>query len=210
MVEWLSRIGRAINPFNKQDRREMLEMMSSIAEDVAIIRKANEIRVKKVQDYAVKLAKVEAERQEEQRLFMAVLDHLDDMVWAKDNDGKYIMANKSFREKFCYGMPWDELKGKNDREIAIEFKRRVGDMNHTFGEVCANSDEVIKMTEKAREFLEYGNINGKLVKLIVNKSPVYSGEGLMFATCGSGRDVTWLHDKLEEALNSCSGMCQES
>lgn len=209
MVEWLRRLLRLFNPYNKDDRREMLETMSSIAEDVAIIRKANEIRTKKVTDYALMLAKVEAERAEEQRLFLAVIDHLDDMVWAKDTDGKYIMANRAFREKFCYGMTWEELKGRDDKEIAAEFKRRVGDANHTFGEVCANSDEIIKKTEIAREFLEYGNINGKLIKLVVNKSPVYGGDGLMFATCGSGRDITWLHDKLEEALKSC-GMCQDS
>ena len=36
------------------------------------------------------------------------------MVWAKDLDGRYIVANKAFREKFCYGLSWNELQGKND------------------------------------------------------------------------------------------------
>lgn len=189
--------------------KDMLKIVNEIAVDVAAIRKANEIRVTKVAEYKKRLEELQAKREEEQLLFMSVLDHLDDMVWAKDVSGRYIMANKAFREKFCYGMTWDELRGKTDVEIAKVFKAKVGNENHTFGEVCANSDEVIKRTNKAREFLEYGNINGELVKLIVNKSPVYDGDGVLFATCGSGRNITWLHDKLEEAMEYCSS-CQGS
>lgn len=195
--------------FNNDKRKDMLCTVNDIAIDVAAIRRANEIRVSKVAQYKKELQELHTKREEEQKLFMSILDHLEDMVWAKDTNGRYIMANKAFREKFCYGMTWDELKGKTDSEIAAIFKKKVGDKNHTFGEVCANSDEVIKQTNKAREFLEYGNINGKLVKLIVNKSPVYDLEGTLFATCGSGRDVTWLHEKLEKAINYCSG-CKDS
>lgn len=189
--------------FSPAKSRDMLKVVNEIAVDVAAIRKANEIRVSKVAEYKRRLEELQAKREEEQLLFMSVLDHLDDMVWAKDMNGKYIMANKAFREKFCYGMTWEALKGKTDVEIAKIFKDEVGDENHTFGEVCANSDEIIKRTNKAREFLEYGNINGELVKLIVNKSPVYDGDEMLFAICGSGRNVTWLHDKLEEAMKRC-------
>lgn len=195
--------------FSPAKSKDMLKVVNEIAVDVAAIRKANEIRVSKVAEYKRRLEELQAKREEEQLLFMSVLDHLDDMVWAKDVSGRYIMANKAFREKFCYGMTWEELRGKTDVEIARIFKDKVGNENHTFGEVCANSDEIIKRTNKAREFLEYGNINGELVKLIVNKSPVYDGDGTLFATCGSGRNVTWLHDKLEEAMRYCSS-CEGS
>lgn len=192
------------SPFSSRKKKDMLDAVNDIACDVASIREINEKRVQKVREYKKQLEELQAKRREEQKLFMSVVDHLDDMVWAKDKHGRYIMANKAFREKFCYKMEWDELRGKTDIEIAQIFKKKVGDGNHTFGEVCANSDEVVIKTNQAREFLEYGNINGKLVKLIVNKSPVYDGDGVLFATCGSGRDVTWLHDKLEKALNFCS------
>lgn len=175
----------------------------SIQSDVKEIKDCHLTRKHKVEEYQKALREERESRHKEQQLFLSVLDHLDDMVWAKALDGKYIMANKAFREKFCYGMTWDELQGKTDQEIAAVFKAKVGDKNHTFGEVCANSDEIIKRTQKAREFLEYGNIDGKLVKLVVNKSPVYTDGGVMYATCGTGRDITWLHDSLEVALRSC-------
>lgn len=205
----IDKICDMFSPFSVSRQKDMLGVVNDIASDVAAIKNLNETRIKKVRDYKKQLGELEAKRKEEQRLFTSVIDHLDDMVWAKDKFGRYIMANKAFREKFCYGMTWDELKGRTDVEIATEFKRRVGNDNHTFGEVCANSDEVIFKTNQAREFLEYGNINGKLVKLIVNKSPVYDGDGVLFATAGSGRDVTWLHDKLEKALNFCSS-CKDT
>lgn len=44
------------------------------------------------------------ERKKERNLRNSVLDHLDDMVWAKDLDGKYLMTNKSFRK--CSILEW--------------------------------------------------------------------------------------------------------
>lgn len=48
--------------------------------------------------------KLKKQLDKEKNLRDAVLNHSDDMVWAKDLYGKYLMTNKSFREKFCYGM----------------------------------------------------------------------------------------------------------
>ena len=144
----------------------------------------------------------------EKNLRNAILDHLDDMIWAKDLEGKYIMTNKSFRERFCYGLRDDEILGKDDIELATLFKSKVGNENHTFGEVCGNSDAVVKDVQQAVKFLEFGNINGSLMKLVVNKSPLCDHKGNMFAVCGSGRDVTEWHNDLEraiEASNCCLG-----
>jgi hypothetical protein len=99
-------------------------------------------------------------------------------------------------------MTWDELEGKIDPEIAQIFKRKVGCENHTFGEVCANSDQIIHETEEARQFLEHGMIDGKLMKLVVHKSPVYDMEGTLYAVCGTGRDVTEWHDELMDAIEA--------
>lgn len=152
------------------------------------------------------LIELKARLRYEQNLRSAVLDHLDDMVWAKDMDGKYLMTNKAFREKFCYGLSDSEILGKNDVELAGIFKAKVGNENHTFGEVCKNSDLVIHETREAMKFLEKGNINGKVMKLVVNKSPLTDYKGHMYGTCGTGRDVTEWHTSLEKAIegdNSC-------
>ena len=177
--------------------------------DVKHIRKCYDDSQEAINKYKHELEAERKDRIKEQNLFVSVMDHIDDMLWSKDLDGRYIVANKAFREKFCYGLEWAEMQGKNDVELAKIFKDKVGNENHTFGEVCANSDEVILRTEVAKEFLEYGKINGKMMKLVVNKSPVYNYQGTMFATCGTGRDITSWHDALEQVIrnvhakNSC-------
>lgn len=144
----------------------------------------------------------------EVNLRSSILDHLDDMVWCKDLEGKYLMTNKSFREKFCYGFNDADILGKTDIELAKEFKTRVGDENHTFGEKCFNSDLLIHDVQEALQFLESGNINGNMLKLVVNKSPIRDYKGRMFGVVGSGRDVTDWHTSLEKAIessNACFG-----
>ena len=175
--------------------------------DVKHIRERYDETIKAIEKYKEDLRKEREIRIKEKNLFISVLDHLDDLVWAKDMDGKYIVANKAFREKFCYGISWEDLQGKTDQELAKEFKHLVGEENHTFGEMCANSDVVIHETKVPKQFLEEGNINGKLMKLVVNKSPVYNFEGKMFATCGSGRDVTEWHDAVEKAIKELKAEC---
>lgn len=175
--------------------------------DVKHIREKYDDTIHAIEKYKEDLRKEREIREKEKNLFLSVLDHLDDLVWAKDIDGKYIVANKAFREKFCYGISWEDLQGKTDQELAKKFKHLVGEENHTFGEMCANSDVIIHETKVPQQFLEEGNINGKLMKLVVNKSPVYNFEGKMFATCGSGRDVTEWHNSVEKAIKELSAEC---
>ena len=175
--------------------------------DVKHIREKYDETINAIEKYKEDLRIEKESRQKERNLFLSVLDHLDDMVWAKDIEGKYIVANKAFREKFCYGISWEDLQGRTDIELAAQFKKLVGEENHTFGEMCANSDVPIQETRIPQKFLEEGNINGKLMKLVVNKSPVFNHRGEMFATCGSGRDVTEWHDAVEKAIKELRCEC---
>ena len=175
--------------------------------DVKHIREKYDETMAAIEKYKEDLRIEKESRQKERNLFLSVLDHLDDMIWAKDINGKYIVANKAFREKFCYGISWEDLQGRTDMELALRFKKLVGEENHTFGELCANSDIPIQETKIPQKFLEEGNINGKLMKLVVNKSPVFNHRGEMFATCGSGRDVTEWHDAVEKAIKELRCEC---
>ena len=178
-----------------------------ISSDVKLIREKYDETIKAIDDYKKELELERDKRTKERNLFLSVLDHLDDMVWAKDLEGKYIVANKAFREKFCYGITWDELQGMTDIELAKKFKKQVGELNHTFGEKCANSDVVVQRSGLPQKFLEDGNINGKLMKLVVNKSIVVNYKDEMFAICGSGRDVTEWYTSLEKAIKNLKAEC---
>ena len=201
LSEILKMIWRQINIF------DIPQLTRDISSDVKHIRKYYDDSQKAIENYKIELERERKERIKEQNLFVSVMDHIEDMLWSKDLDGRYIVANKAFRNKFCYELEWNEMQGKNDIELAKIFKDKVGNENHTFGEVCANSDEVIIRNEIAKEFMEYGLINGKMMKLVVNKSPVYNNKGELCATCGTGRDITDWHDSLEEAINKVREGC---
>lgn len=198
---WLKSFLQYINIF------DIPRLAREISCDVKHIREKYDETMAAIEKYKEDLRIEKESRQKERNLFLSVLDHLDDMIWAKDIDGKYIVANKAFREKFCYGISWEDLQGRTDIELAIQFKKLVGEDNHTFGEMCANSDVPIQETKIPQKFLEEGNINGKLMKLVVNKSPVFNYQGEMFATCGSGRDVTEWHDAVEKAIQELRCEC---
>ena len=197
----LNKILNMINIF------DIPRLTREISYDVKLIRDRYEETIKAIDDYKKELELERDKRARERNLFLSVLDHLDDMVWAKDLDGKYIVANRAFREKFCYGITWDELQGMTDVELAKKFKKQVGEQNHTFGELCANSDVVVQETGLPQKFLEDGNVNGKLMKLIVNKSIVVNQDNEMFAICGSGRDVTEWYTSLEKAIKNLKAKC---
>ena len=198
---WLKSFLQYINIF------DIPRLAREISCDVKHIREKYDETITSIEKYKEALQLEKENRQKERNLFLSVLDHLDDMIWAKDIYGKYIVANKAFREKFCYGILWDDLQGKTDVELSVEFKKLVGEENHTFGEMCANSDILVQQTRIPQKFLEEGNINGKLMKLVVNKSPVFNYQGEMFATCGSGRDVTEWHDAVEKAIQELRCEC---
>lgn len=201
IIENIKKFLKAINIF------DIPKLTREISCDVKHIKQCyNENKIA-IEEYKKELERVKQAREEEQLLFISVIDHLDDMLWAKDINGKYIVANKAFREKFCYGLTWEELRGKTDIELAKKFKKLVGEENHTFGEMCANSDVIIHESKLPQEFLESGNINGNLMKLVVNKSPVFNKDGDMYATCGTGRDVTKWHNDIEKAIQEIKDGC---
>ena len=109
-----------------------------------------------------------------------------DMIWLKDLNGRYMYANNTIREGLlCHRNP----VGLNDRELAEMAKKRFGDANHTFGEKCANSDEITVERNEPSRFLENGKVRGKMLYLEVFKTPLYAGDE-MVGVCGVGRDIT--------------------
>lgn len=123
----------------------------------------------------------------------AVAETVPDMMWCKDIDGKYLYANKAIKEGLIFS---DDPIGKDDIELALAAKARFGSDNHTFGEICGNSDQVViakvndgTFTKDDGRFLESGKIKGKMVYLEVFKAPMIVN-GKLTGVVGTGRDMT--------------------
>lgn len=115
-------------------------------------------------------------------------DTLPDLIWAKDLDDRYLFANTAIREKLLKCRAGEILKGKDDLFFAT--RERNEGHQHTFGEICINSDEIVKKTGKKGRFLEDGLVRGVYLALDVHKAPMFDEKGNIIGTVGAGRDVT--------------------
>lgn len=123
----------------------------------------------------------------------AMIENLPDMLWFKDKTGKYIYANKAIRENLLFS---NYPIGKTDVELALAAKERFGDRNHTFGEVCENSDvDVLENRYVGKPYVESAKVRGKMLHLEVNKSIVEIG-GEVIGVVGIARDITTYREEL--------------
>ena len=139
-------------------------------------------------------------------LLKLLTEHLPDMLWVKDVEGKYIYANKAICDNLLMAKDTNEPIGKGDVFFALREREAHKDKPewHTFGELCFNSDQVVIDNNKAMKFEEYGNVKGKLMYLEVYKAPFYDKDGNTIGTVGAGRDITELKNiqlDLEKSLH---------
>ena len=186
---------------NKQQQTPILD---------SIINKVNDLgetllQIKEELEFEKCVLKEQMEYKE--ALLTSIIEVMPDMVWLKLLDGTYEIANKTIRNELLFD---DNPIGKNDIELSQNAKLRFGERNHTFGEVCGDSDRIVvelakegKFTKDSGRFLEYGKIKGKMMYLEVNKAPVYV-KGELIGVCGSSRDITYYY---ENSNNHKCGKC---
>ncbi len=136
-----------------------------------------------------------------------VSDNIPDPIWAKDMDNRYTFANQALCDIILKCNTPTEVIGHTDIEFAE--KERAGGQQHTFGEICIDSDQVTQETRKPCRFFEDGLVRGRYIALDVHKAPLWDGS-TMIGTVGCGRDITALkasetalqkaHDELEHRV----------
>ena len=130
----------------------------------------------------------ESRYQEMYRMMKLMANTVPDMIWAKDLDNRYIFANKPIREKLLMCKDGESPIGKHDMYFAA--RERLEGYNHTFGEVCVDSDGIVKQNRQFGRFLEDGLVRGNYLALDVHKAPLLNENGKLIGTVGAGRDVT--------------------
>jgi PAS domain S-box-containing protein len=139
----------------------------------------------------------ESEYQELYKMLRLMTDNVPDLIWAKDTDDRYIFANQAICDKLLKFKQPDEAMGKNDIQIAQ--KERDAGHNHTYGEICLNSDNIVRKMKTPGRFLEEGLVRNKYLVLDVHKAPFWGPDGELIGTVGCGRDVT-KEKQIESAL----------
>ena len=122
------------------------------------------------------------------KLTRRIADNAPDMIWAKDMNNRYLFANRALCSRLLMCKSTGAVVGKNDVYFA-ELERSNG-QRHTFGEVCENSDDIVKTKKKAMRFVEDGLVRGQYLVLDVHKAPLLDEKGKIVGTVGCGRDIT--------------------
>lgn len=177
---------------------EIEQKLEKILEEIEKDQTRTEILEKELEKARIKI-------EEYKNILVSIGDTIPDMMWAKSINGQYLYANSCMLDDLFYGMDFNSVIGKTDIELVKKCKKLVGDENHTFGQVCGDSDLVVLKNLKKERFLEWGLINGKEVYLEVYKAPFYKN-GEVIGVVGTGRDVTkWYISNKEAVLkNECN------
>ncbi len=129
---------------------------------------------------------------QESSLFQMVIDNVPDLIWAKNMENEFIFANQAICDKLLMAKNRSEVIGKKDLFFAN--RERQAGFDHTFGEICVNSDKIVKDTKTPGRFIEDGRIRGEYFVLDVHKAPFFNKKGEMIGTVGCGRDITGQKD----------------
>ena len=133
-----------------------------------------------------KITELEEEADRRRIILDSIGDAIPDMIWAKDENGRYVYANLSVRQHLLL---IDNPIGMTDLDIAKINISKYGD-GYTFGQMCANSDDETIHRGHQMRFLEHGKVKGRVLYLEVFKNVMRDNSGNIIGTCGSGRDMT--------------------
>ena len=122
------------------------------------------------------------------KLARRISDNAPDMIWAKDMDNRYLFANRALCNQLLMCPDPEAVVGKDD--VYFAERERANGQRHTFGEVCENSDDIVKAKKKAMRFVEDGYVRGQYLILDVHKAPLLDETDAMIGTVGCGRNIT--------------------
>ena len=137
----------------------------------------------------------------ERELIASILNTVPDWAWHKDTNGYYIKVNKAIVDELFCGLPLEHIIGHNDVEIATRLKEMYGDKEHDFGQMCANSDDIVLHSGISYKFYEVGHVKGKMLRVIVFKAVLKDSNGNVIGTVGTGRNITEDYDTLLAIAN---------
>lgn len=188
------------NPCNMGDTIQQVN--NSITKLETRFEKMNERFVKIESSLDTNIETIKEDLEFYKNMIDVIGDTIPDMLWLKDTNGVYHYANTEIRKNL---LMCDDPLGHDDLYLSSKAKAHYGNDNHTFGEVCGNSDLIVLKNLKPQRFLESGKVRGKMMYLEVFKAPFYVDDKL-FGVCGSGRDMTEYVEAFRK--HNCSGCSQ--
>lgn len=121
-------------------------------------------------------------------LLQAIIDTSSTVIFVKDLDGRYLLANRQYQEVFVTG--GGSVVGKTDYDL---FPR---DMADSYRAV----DQRVLSTGTPQEAEDVApHVDGTMHTYLSNKNPLRDRSGRIYAVCGISTDITE-HKRVEEQL----------
>jgi len=130
--------------------------------------------------------KIRKQLKESEHLLKKVFDISDEIIFVKDLDGTYTLANKAFSDIF--ERPLDEIIGKKDNEI---FSKEEAEYLREIDKRIIESKE--PQTNEYRLF-----VNDEELIFKTTKSPIFDENGNVIGICGFANDITNLKKREKE------------
>ena len=124
--------------------------------------------------------RVEIEREEERKLLRTLIDSIPSLIYVKDREGKFIIANKAIAEFMQAGSP-EQLVGKDD------FDYYTSDVASYF---ASREKELIRTGEPVSDLVEEFTFKTKRFWISTSKIPLRNLEGDIVGLVGVGHDIT--------------------
>lgn len=124
------------------------------------------------------LKKIEAEREEHQFRLQSILDNTPLMIFIKDLNGRYLLANKSYKETFNFTS--EQLIGKTDFDLVPEAD----------AERYREIDEYVIREQKNVEVEEMIEQAGVCKNLLIVKFPLFDKNKTLYGISGIASDIT--------------------
>jgi two-component system sensor histidine kinase/response regulator len=122
------------------------------------------------------LAKQETERN--RNFLQAVIDNSTSLIFAKDRDGKYLLANRHWTD--LLGLPVDQILGRTDYDL---FPKENADLYR-------ENDCHVLETLRAEHSEEIVQVYGVPRMHLSVKFPLFDAAGYAYATCGVSTDIS--------------------
>ena len=176
---------KAANRFQRLEREQLATLVSEQTHQLR-----HELdQCKQVEEL---LRKNEEESSKLAALLRLMCDNVPDLIWAKDLEKRFIFSNKANCDLLLCTSDTSEPLGKNHLFFAQRERAKHPDNSqwYTFGELCQDTDAITLEHGVASVFEEYGNVQGELLYLEVNKAPLLDKNGVVIGTVGAARNIT--------------------
>ncbi|PIB34736.1 hypothetical protein BFP72_04595 [Reichenbachiella sp. 5M10] len=135
---------------------------------------------------------------EKNQLWETLMSTIADVVYQKDQLGKYVMVNRAFEDMF--GVKEKDVLGSKDKDF----------MNLGFASELEEADKLaIGTKEHVRSTLTFLNENGGVVYLDCHNTPILNNRKKVIGTVGTARDIT-SRVKAEEKLKQSEALLIEA